>query len=1104
MQNYQTILNGFALKFVPADRVVNILSDFIRGAPQNVYEKNIVKILQNKKVRASLNSNAHAIEEFAKGKIIAGLSDERLLSLYFSIFIAYSDKLSAFAKIKEDFERCFFSGDYYLAASKLDEAERLFGDSIWLIRSRLLLLSRSAMQDELQEYCDNISNRNEKPFIKHILNCLIYIYSSPNKKGIIKNLVLRTTKELRGGGLVEHAQFQEMLFMPTLERRIVDGLSHLYLAQLLPVVDQYEITIAEIARFLPSKAHEESSVHQRIRSLVKNTADVINDCRLYNIIDYFEEARKVITKGRGSEVLELYEEGDYAQVVNLFLRSKSYTIRAGYEFGLVSKSLAYNPAFDFYSNESLFLDIVNNFKKIYCAESDVDKALDVLSSYIIEFHGFTFGDELQLALLTSLPYQKELIDLQNNIIGLSFHVVELPPLLVSILSSREVVYDKGLCLLDLEAASDQRKERSFALVKDEFLEGKDEVDCIIPKGCLYKDLMELKIGFYLKSQKADKLLSYAAEELSVSPYLHPMLPMYLMVRQIEENLLCNIDAVIILHVFSKHISQEKNMLLNEVFDEYINVSGFELPSKGLSEAGSLEAKDVYFFKNVCTLDVMDSLSVFCDSLELRTERLRIIDILNERELITSSEFNSEAERIVDQIIQDVSVSQINTSKIYVDCNAIVNILDEEVSSLFDMYKNDKTISDNSDKLVLLKKSSGRVDETDPDQVFISGGKKSLISKIIDAVVESYLFDENYGLDANLSTEIRHGFFSNLIRASAESNELITELGDDGEYEENTHWEKYYEHLLTPQTLVSIDEKLKLFSSGFNDLVSSAKKWMHVTMNGELSSAVFDYSFDIRELDVLESELDALDSHNEVLMLMMEVMNSKTDRNIMLMQEKLNVDFRDECSKLYDKLQSDMQDIIGGDGLKDLKVKIEESKAETLESIGIISEWFNRSGSSNFAAQRMSQVINVAIDCFVKTKVMKRVPALDLEKKSDSKVVLGSHVKSLVLALINLLDNAYRHGGFSREAIIHIREINGDGYSEVEVVNNLSQGNSIFDPGCIERINSENFEDASETLMRTEGGTGVAKIKSYLRRISDGCSIIFFIRDEQFVARIHYE
>src|SRR5690606_25640149 len=142
-------------------------------------------------------------------------------------------------------------------------------------------------------------------------------------------------------------------------------------------------------------------------------------------------------------------------------------------------------------------------------------------------------------------------------------------------------------------------------------------------------------------------------------------------------------------------------------------------------------------------------------------------------------------------------------------------------------------------------------------------------------LESFLFDENFGLDKNLSTEIRHGFFSNYMRSILQERSLITEIGDDDQYASNEYWKTQY-LIVCDDILEAVDIKLKEFSSGFNGLIYRVEEWMHIRILVEQTNRVFFYPFHVEDSQVIQEKLDVSNDPKEISLYIFDFLAKRTD------------------------------------------------------------------------------------------------------------------------------------------------------------------------------------------------------------------------------------
>ncbi len=166
--------------------------------------------------------------------------------------------------------------------------------------------------------------------------------------------------------------------------------------------------------------------------------------------------------------------------------------------------------------------------------------------------------------------------------------------------------------------------------------------------------------------------------------------------------------------------------------------------------------------------------------------------------------------------------------------------------------------------------------------------------------------------------------------------------------------------------------------------------------------------------------------------------------------------------------------------------IESAKNNTKEIIAEISEWFTKSKSKDFDDQALVQLIDIAVSCFEKIKGIKFNINRNFSDDADTKIVPGTYVNPIILAMINLLSNCIIHSGLDVDPNIEISVKATDNGFVISVLNSLhelklSEMNSDF----FNNLQISFSSPASLELMRKEGGTGLAKAFHHLKSADTG-------------------
>ncbi|TOH65079.1 hypothetical protein, partial [Vibrio parahaemolyticus] len=106
-------------------------------------------------------------------------------------------------------------------------------------------------------------------------------------------------------------------------------------------------------------------------------------------------------------------------------------------------------------------------------------------------------------------------------------------------------------------------------------------------------------------------------------------------------------------------------------------------------------------------------------------------------------------------------TKFDTSKIFVDVDAIKNEKFERYKFLYELYQDAIT----TEPSISLEDEYTVIDDYNNEKTVVpSSNKTDVLSQIYREIVNDFVCNENYGLDKYLSADIRHGIFVSQIRS----------------------------------------------------------------------------------------------------------------------------------------------------------------------------------------------------------------------------------------------------------------------------------------------------------------------------------------------------
>lgn len=1101
--SFELLSNPFARAYLSGRDYEQHARNFLFSYKKPDFNERFATLLRDPNFRATFNAFGRTVEALgAKIRLPDNLPFERTLAIYSAIFKDQARELSYFAKHQSTFENAFLQGKYDLAESILENIRVVLGESIWYIRHKMLVLAYRDQLDELTVFCEELKKRQNNSLINYLIERLYLFTQKPYTAKHLNRLLVSEVKELRQAKSGAFAAFLAFTFAPDPLFQRTDYRGCLPCFSMLSLIDQYSALVDLIPRIILEEG-EYKATTEEIRLAVRFMSDLaaLIDSAAPSAID---DANSTATRDIDAIELSLvtaYDLGQYRQVLDLF-RSHVHEIPNPTTFvNILAKCLAYEKDTSL-APEGPLGELASKVAALYTLSDPLASVYEEILATVIRYRGLSRNIDFQLILYKAAPFRFDSEDLRFAARLASYDDAFVSPLVYR-MAERESPMSRHLIKnTHPSSAIDYRlKKREIARL---VLEGATEeavlakLDEFQHETPLPKDYFELLAEYLIFKNEAQRLITVAARILAIEPNSFICFPMESLVREIEVERLASVDAVIVCYFYNKHISTKKDYVLNEAFEDFLSSRDFKMPSDLF---GNLEVNDAQyslFFDKICTTDVMDFLSCFKSSNGLRVQRLLILDHLQERGLVKVEAQYRELTSLLGQIIAEASTTEINGNKIFVDTDALRTSLLEEVDSLLSIYK----ISDESTGESFVRAPS----ISEEERRVVAGDRNTTLLKIITQVRRKFLIDEKHGLDKNLSTEIRHGFFENLMRSRLEEAHLLTELNEKGEYESNLYWRERNVFLSKP-ALNNLDSHLRWFSGEFNKLIDQAENWMQITTqvsSDKLDSPVFEFSWHVEEFEFFQRFADQTDDAAKLLDCINEILWQRTESCLHVMREKLNAVFRTRVDDLFEELVRRVNLAKGSAAALDLMNAIGKARSGIKEDIATVVEWFKRNINPYTTDHSLMTLIDIAVRCFKTVKKFTQEMEVDLPKEFMLEKIGGSGLKPFVIAVMNLFDNCFKRSGYGPETKVRIHGIVFEGGLKICVSNALTPDRSnALTPEALTEIRAKMTAPESISLMRVEGGSGIGKAYNNLTMASPRLSLSIDKRDANFCADIIY-
>ena len=1013
-----------------------------------------------------LNSSAKTLEQIAVKRIfISGITPDRMAAVYKGVIAAHSEEIIEFYKCRRRYENSMLRGNYEDALQAIELCKAQVGESFWYMRAMLALLARQGRFEEVETFSSICKGRLNSDLFTFLLRFTLLLASDPALH--FKNIVTRTIRELDEGQLSDWAGLLKLLFAPRPLAFTTEEFKGFSYIQIFPVVDQVYLLESFVSEAIANHGPDGDPFHfQSIFRNLKNAAYGISIEKSADILD---------------RLTLLYEQDQYDELVAALINEFDGLETPFAALNLVAKSVANDPSRVGPFPGGLWESLRNTLTQIYRLENSPAKLEEDFLSAAISLHGFSGAPHLQLTIFKALPNRfsrAQSVWLANMAMATSGGTALTREIArgADPILSHEYLSEKSGLPRHREIKQRIRQlwnEKSTEEINGLLFEYKNTTP-------LKKDYVELASSFYLHTNQFTELIQFCADILSVDPQMCVALPMREVVSHAENARTSSLAALIVFYIYAKRVDSQKDYLLNETYEEYLFENGVDRPTKlipGMEKIGPLEGM---FFRDISALETMDYLSCFDDSNELRSERVKILDFLRERLFISTDTHREEVDEIIGQVVVDAGAAEFNINKIEVNTAPIKRDLVPDITSMLALYQSLDVDSHASEKIITVD-SDLEGKDGEKLRAIVTGDRSTALLRMLVLISERFLFDEKHGLDKNLSTEIRHGFFSNLMRSKLEEHKLITEIDDSGRYKGNLYWSEAHAIVL-PEVLDDIDAHLAWFSKAFNALVSEAEEWMKVSRQ-PTDDRLFNFELylaDFSKYHVIARRHDA----EEFIDICFDALWARLDQCLTEMREKLNVSFKDSINQLFEELLNRIQKTKQSLPMTDLTGAIVQVKNDIREDITSASEWFKRSKSGAIASQSVEALVKISVECFYRVRGAYLNFNADVAPELHNVSISGGHAKSFIV-VVNLLENACRGSGFGLGTRIEFDGVINDRYWSLAVRNPISQERiSIYTDEYLRELDTRMRSPSSVPLMRKEGGTGLTKVFNQLRLIDD--------------------
>lgn len=977
--------------------------------------------------------------------------------------------LADYIKLRSAYERALLSDNWGVTKTTLTEIENRFGSSIWLIQNKISSAHLSDSTIDPSVVADEIAHTLPQD---SLLRWMIYYIRRRIEGAVLRDtLIQRMDESLSSTGHSFGRYARAKIFdITTSSDETVANL--LYFDAFASVIDQYDGLILAMQAVASDQVLDDdlaSVVASGLRRLYTGTGDerIPSVVRALGVplIQNSVGCKRSIERAK---VIELYSNGRYLDVIDAAETYLSSNIEdmpihvINVKARVAAESCPQSP-----SGNKIIDRICTHLHSVLNAEGDIYNSTHAILTIADRYLGTLPIDYLRMVLLYEIGSESE----KNPPIWLRDIYVRDPwvtpfsaisataaakevlvkhpllqvlfPITTQLLSSgvgpgEGLGFDARRLRLDArgqlgvgEYATAAVSYGKAALLSN----GATRVRCL--GGAALATLMLGRVR-----EAVDMLVNAHL----ASPNVPTLLPAESFLKILTEpnNWPNTINLSLLFELAGAYISEIDVTRLRLAFERFQLDNNVTSPSDLASRVNEFGRQScIAYLDKVWRPEFMKQTLLYASLSSIEDARIDVCSVLAQLDFTNSQRHLDEMTARVKQ--QEISklTREVEQSKVYVDIGAIRRTLINKLAKSYLQYKSAQSQSEKQvDQITKFSESIAAADisiqtlsELLPS-LHVLGNPASQVDIQFDAIfseVTKEFLRGDHGLNAYLSTRIRHGKLVDALRKPVMDEHLVTQKGSDGVYAQNTFWllSDEYDEAASRRVTKALAE----FSSAYdNFLISTRDTSIQITIIDDLSSlgersgALFAYQSSRLERKVMQIYDRQFEKFEDFIGKCVDVLWNKTDSNLLVVRNHLTVVVRAQLMTAFDALQREISSACGGRLPGRLSNAIVKARTATQASMDAVVGWFNRSEVYDRADYKIDTPAHVALNIIMRTTAIAKNwigPSITIVETDGD--LPGRTLDGLVDVFSIIFENAIKHSsssGHDLEVSVHLTFKNG--------------------------------------------------------------------------------
>lgn len=1020
-------------------------------------------------------------------------SPEKAFMWHSCIASTFKPELARYVNLRTAFEHQILYSEFESARATLDEIEKEFGQSLWLIKNRILLLqfmsgiaAQKAYVNELFEHCGNNLWLGAIAYYKSML-------CEPNVS--FDAMCEELTSAVSQPGLGDYVIYHLLPYYLTNIESIPLILSY---EEMQTIIDRFEAIVSMAClEYARGNTAADGYVYRAIERL-----ESIGDKRLNNLL--------TVTRGydpklwvRGfNSAFDDYTLGNYGKN----FEGAPYLIELEASISAISSR---NQCFN--GRPQHTIDLIEAIKEFILLTEKSSTAINHLKKFSLSFSPHPVSthiaallerkhDYIHVDTFSQLDYLAALLDCFENpwsataisdLKSSSNLIDELaahanPHSTIQLMHVLRSEYNEGAEKLDAMTLPQYRMESYKGHLAR--LAGKNDVAVVHYRNAtaVGNPYVSKRVSFHLYSAlfsllQYEQCVELILDQCLSAPNSLALFPIHQLIEAVIDNhaITRKIEYPIIVYLSIGTSAGHISTNLSDAFENFLMAEGIEKPSElELLIRKYKTDRLVFFLRHISTLKVLEELTIFDNMAEVESERIKICQILTTLDPDNSKVYSSEIKEITRNANNAELLRMVQSSKIFVDEDGLLTAIDCNMRDLYARFVETRELPESRTEQIELSQKLGNIFKKDlAAEEQSSSELESLFGNILHYFTVQFATNAAYGLNTHISTSIRHHPFEGHFRSAFDREGLLCFKAGKSEYQLSPKWKNKLRDL-DKEAVYTIEKSLTRFTEVAVDEIQKYitqllyVKHLETNPNGMINLLV-----NKQERLAFLEEVRHVGDYDDFIKRLFEYCWSQVDKSLSSIRNKLSSETLPYIDRELTRCESKVATLSSHHNITDLLDSFVRARTGFQVSVNELCGWFQRPKELSRVPFEMESAIDVAI-----AQIRNCWTAITTTFEQRTQVpfkICGDCLDAFVEILFIFFQNIIIHSGQSKENVqgkIAVEAID-DGVL-IMVENPIPDINRLY--GLRDEANAAlcrygSDHDHSIKMAGTEGGSGLSKV-----------------------------